>query len=738
MDSQTTSVATCSPAGDGSRMDRIDPTSNGPAATTKIRSRWWVLIGVVLLSGLLRGWAVMRLPVDFDEPTYLDAAYGYAAALRAGNWDDVIDYPGNREHPALVKLLYGLNTAALGEDPNWQVAEIVNRALSALFGTAAVAALASLNPLAGGFLAVQTMAVKYTSQVYLEALPLLASLVAVLAFTRLNRARDRWYWVSAVALGVTAASKLSYLPVVIVIVYIALWEKRLRWIDIVLYLGVAVAAFWLLNPTLWRDPLGRLYESLFFHLRYSTGEHVRQVAYPWYQPFYWISRSPPSLWHPDVFFYFGIDGIITLLGVLGCYWEWRRRRWVVVWILTSLAFLLVWPTKWPQYTLVLVPALCLAASTTVIRVYRRLQEQETYWNWLREMVPSPPLAFWIVGSGLVIGVAVIYTLSTVQLTLDRLNWSHFTADTVPLPSSTVYDVVGGPDGQMILGTDRGAVIWSPAPETELPDNWTVFTSENSGLADDHVLAVLRDQGDSLWFGTASGLSRYDAGTWSSQHGEQMGLTGDKVNALALGSDTRLWIGTSAGAAVLDDGVWTPFTATNSGLLDDDVLSVAIEERLDGDRVWFGSREGISRLDTATGQWVSFSGAELNQEWGGVVDLVTDSSGRLWAGTLGAGLGLWDGEEWQFYRAGNSDIPFNWVNAIAEVEPGILWLGIARPAEVGGLLVEYDQETWAVIDTHNSGFSGGEPLVIATDPDGRRWVGTRTKGIDIYLSLIKTE
>src|SRR4030042_1635892 len=72
--------------------------------------RTWLLalIGIVLVAALLRGWAFLRLPLDYDEPVYLRAGLDYARALRAGDWNGVIDYAANREHPALVKLLYGL------------------------------------------------------------------------------------------------------------------------------------------------------------------------------------------------------------------------------------------------------------------------------------------------------------------------------------------------------------------------------------------------------------------------------------------------------------------------------------------------------------------------------------------------------------------------------------------------------------------------------------------------------
>ncbi|MGD9029763.1 MAG: hypothetical protein PVG25_08100, partial [Anaerolineae bacterium] len=53
-----------------------------------------ILIGIVLLAALLRGWAVMRLPTDFDEPVYQEVAFDYAEALRAGDLNAIVDYAG--------------------------------------------------------------------------------------------------------------------------------------------------------------------------------------------------------------------------------------------------------------------------------------------------------------------------------------------------------------------------------------------------------------------------------------------------------------------------------------------------------------------------------------------------------------------------------------------------------------------------------------------------------------------
>lgn len=726
-----------------------DTVSNEPATGHAIRKysetarprRWlWIVVAVVGLAALLRGWAILQLPVDFDEPTYLQAGADYARLVAAGKPLGIVDYEGNREHPALVKLLYGLELLVLGSNAGATLGLLAARALSALFGTLAVLLLALLDPLGGGLLAAHTLTIKYTGQAYLEALPHLASLGAVLAFVRSARARDGWFWLSAVALGVAAASKFTYLPVVVVIAYLAIWDKRRRGPDLLLYILLAVATFLLLNPTLWRDPLGRLVDMLFFHVGYSQGARVEAAGYPWYQPLVWLSRSMPSEWHARVFFYPAVDALVLLLALPGLVWEWIDRRWVVVWIVAGLAFLLLWPTKWPQYTLLVIPPLCLAASSTLRHAYRWIQGNETYWRLLTEMFPRPSRSFLIAFGGLVLVVAAIYTVASVQQTVGRLAWTSFSIDGTLLPSNTVYDLLPLPGGDMVMATERGAVIWSPPPATDLPDRWQIFTTANSGLPDNRVLALARDPAGRLYFGTAAGLAvrSADGSDWQVYQAADLGLTEDKINDLAVTADGRLWVATPAGAAVrsTDGQTWTAMTARSSegiasGLAFDQVRVLAVVPGPAGDRIWFGGDGGLSLLDTEGGQplWISFQPEALGGKV--VSSLLVDSTGRLWAGTLGGGLALWDGSAWQSYRTGNSDLPFSEVMALAEVEPGIFWIGTALPNEAGGTLSEFDGQAWRHYNRRSSGYSGAEPLVITTDERGWRWIGTRTQGINIY-------
>jgi ligand-binding sensor domain-containing protein len=401
----------------------------------------------------------------------------------------------------------------------------------------------------------------------------------------------------------------------------------------------------------------------------------------------------------------------------------------------------VWPTKWPQYTLILTPALCLSAASALRHIYHWLREQETYWDWLRQMIPAPPLSFWVLGGVLVVAVAVIYTAATLDLTLGRLGWSHMTIESTLLPSNIVYDLLVGsdedPEQGMILATERGAAVWLPPETTDLPDHWRILTTENSGLPNNRVLSLARDSSGNIWFGTEAGLARYGQGEWQTHEASDMGLAEDRVYALATGSDGRLWVGTSTGAAALEGSTWEPLTTATSGLVDNWVQTLAVEPAPEGDRVWFGTERGLSRLDTNNGEWTSFTEG-FDQ---GVGDLLLDGGGNLWAGTMGNGLGRWDGQDWQFYRTSNSEIPNNTVTALAEIEPGVLWIGTAEPMEAGGALAEFiipddptqDEGKWRLHAPRNSGFSAAEPLIIVQDQGGRWWIGTRTTGIDIYQS-----
>lgn len=346
------------------------------------------IVSILLVIGnawTLRWHAVNRLPVDYDEDDYLRAAQQYAALLRASNWAGFLDTNYRPEHPPLEKIVYGLSILSAPREPlipdrptsappdKSLPRDLLHpaRTTSAVLGTLEIAILAMVNPLAALFLGIHAFTIKYTSQVMLESLPALTSLISVVGYSRWKRKRTRkidgWLVISGITLGLTAASKYLYCVAGVAIVLDWILEarqaKHLRQSILpILFWGLAaILAFFVFDPYLWHNPVARLQASILYNASYSSSSsEVQSAGYPIWQPFVWLSMSPFD-WHPQAF-YFAVDPLITLLAAFGLTGLWKRQRVYVLWFTVSLLFLLLWPTKWPQYIITLTAPLSLLAA----------------------------------------------------------------------------------------------------------------------------------------------------------------------------------------------------------------------------------------------------------------------------------------------------------------------------------------------------------------------------------------
>ena len=202
-------------------------------ASRKTAVKYATVLFIVALAGFTRWQAVHKLPVDFDEMVYLPAAFRYEEMLASGNWSKIIHYGENLEHPPLNKLLFAIDLRVKKPaEPDWDSLKIGRpipseakpaftgpRLISAVGGTLQVLLVAIVHPIAGLLLALDTYHTKYSAQVYLEGVPGLMSILAVLLFERLLPKKEeqesrqfRWKLlvVSAIALGLAAAGKYLY------------------------------------------------------------------------------------------------------------------------------------------------------------------------------------------------------------------------------------------------------------------------------------------------------------------------------------------------------------------------------------------------------------------------------------------------------------------------------------------------------------------------------------------------
>lgn len=709
-------------------MDSAQPQKT--AVIRKIR-RWQIILAIVLLAALLRLWAAWQLPLDADEPVYLKAGSDYASLIKSNDLTGILTYEGNREHPALVKLVYAV-PYLIFEPKFSSMAELYfNRVVSAVFGTLAVLVLALIDPLAGAFLALDSMVIKYTSEVYLEAIPLFFSLFSVYAILRSRRAgsSSAWFWISALALGAAGAGKYLYVFAVIPILVILI-RSREKFYRMVLFGVMVLMGFFAFNPSLWIDPVNRLWQSINFFARYTQGSDVMRANYPWYQVVNWITASVP--WHASVFFFPTSDVLIFLFLFFGILRAVKERLWALIWMGVVFLVLLFYPTKWPQYTLTLIPAMSLIASTGVKVIVDRLKAFDATWHWSEVVLPRPGKLFWI-GLGLFLATLLTGKIwYEVDLAKARAGWIQVQEGISPLPNNTVSDLALAADGRIVMATGRGVVFWKPDERSPWGGSAQVFNTENSGLVDDAVRCLVVDQKGQWWFGTQAGLSRLAAdGSWRTYRAAELGLESENILALAVDRDGALWFGSKSGAAVLRGDQSRAEAIINPSFPSGAIFAIAIQPTASGQTVWFAAQNSVTRLTLPQSEWRTFDLSAYGIGWQGVSDLFVDREGDVWAATLGDGISKWDGKEWTTYRTSNSGIPGNNITRIYQSAEGKFWLGGAYSTEPGGYLVSFDQQQWQVYSTANSGFSGGEPSAIIMDSQQKLWIGTRVNGINIF-------
>lgn len=371
-------------------------------------ARMLAIILVTAIAWSLRMRAVETLPIDFDEDDYMRAAQQFTQLIRTGDWSGLQETNYRTEHPPLSKILFGIGLLSSPEAPliadkptsappdQTIPRELLQNArrVGVIEGTLTVLLLAVVNPIGGLILAAHSFTIKYVSQVMLEALPALTSLLTVLAYVQSKKREHHtgWLLVSAFFLGVTAASKYLYCLVGVAILID--WFLTARDDNSIrpflqkagMWGALAVVIFLALDPYLWPNLVERLRETIFYHAEYATSaSEVAGANFPVWQPFVWLSMSP-IMWHEGVFVT-APDLWITVLAMFGLSRLWKKERVFALWLGVGIVFLLFWPTKWPQYILVLTAPLSLAAAEAVGLGWEKVKESFSSFRRRKEAAP---------------------------------------------------------------------------------------------------------------------------------------------------------------------------------------------------------------------------------------------------------------------------------------------------------------------------------------------------------------
>jgi len=142
----------------------------------------------------------------------------------------------------------------------------------------------------------------------------------------------------------------------------------------------------------------------------------------------------------------------------------------------------------------------------------------------------------------------------------------------------------------------------------------------------------------MWFGTQSGVSKFDGNTWTSyEQSNYPGMADDNILSIYMNSEDELWIGTDFGTSVFDGSTFTTYNS-NDGLGNNKVQCIG--EDADG-TMWFGTITGLSSYDGSS--WTNYGTSE-GLPFGGINSITLAENGDLWLGTGLGGIAIFDGKD----------------------------------------------------------------------------------------------
>jgi ligand-binding sensor domain-containing protein/signal transduction histidine kinase len=207
-----------------------------------------------------------------------------------------------------------------------------------------------------------------------------------------------------------------------------------------------------------------------------------------------------------------------------------------------------------------------------------------------------------------------------------------------------------PDGRGGLWVGTGVGIDHLAPGASSFDHYDIHPG--AGAKHNTVVSLSMGQNGTLWIGTAAGLDAWRLGDGKGEierrHvGADEGMSDANILTLYHDRGNNLWVGTDLDGLKWRDPVSQRFAGYTSELLDRHSLSDNQVSAVCVDRtgtLWVGTMfGGVNRADLASGGFASFAllpsergdrGASISRK---VRAIATGADGRLWLGTIGAGL-----------------------------------------------------------------------------------------------------
>ncbi len=296
------------------------------------------------------------------------------------------------------------------------------------------------------------------------------------------------------------------------------------------------------------------------------------------------------------------------------------------------------------------------------------------------------------------------------------NWQHYTTRNSGLLGNNILATTTDKSGNIWVGTDMGLCSLKGK-------SWTDYSQFNEKLKGQFVNCLTIDNNQDLWIGTDDyGVIKYNGRFWSEYTDKTKELKMKFIREITIDKNNVKWIGVTLGGLVRYDGMeWYKFTSeTTSKLLSDFILCVTIDR---GNRKWIGTNDGLCVYNDHV--WRNYTTDNSPLPHNIIPAIAMDKNNVKWLGTL-AGLVRYDDKEWKIYDDRNTLLPSIQINDLAFDKNGMLW--IVTPE---GVALFDCQNNWLFFTHDNSPLPKDGIVSIVVDAQGRKWIGTTFDGLYCY-------
>lgn len=294
------------------------------------------------------------------------------------------------------------------------------------------------------------------------------------------------------------------------------------------------------------------------------------------------------------------------------------------------------------------------------------------------------------------GIACLATSHAGLICLGENGWKNYTTENSSLPDNQIRALTTCPNGSLAIAHYNGISLFDGANWSHIPKPPTVGSI-------DQVACLEKTQ---IWVTQYKNISRYQLNNWTVYPTEKIAPeieSNELVYGLDADSRGNIWVAQLNSLSFASDNIWETYTTGKGWNETLFISSLYVDEQ---DQPWVAHNNGIMTyqenqwvsinygsgsfsangitLGANQSVWVSARGKGLQQLQNGlwtnynvksqalssntVTALVSDSQGRVWAGTS-YGLSVYDGSTWRTYRMDNSDLADNSITGIAISKDG---------------------------------------------------------------------